>query len=399
MTTVLIVGASIAGPALAHCLNRMGFSTTVVERAPAPRPGGQAVDLRGIAKDVLHRIDLDAEVRAACTETTGDTIVTRRNRPILTLSADMLDGDGMIAEIEILRGDLSDVLRKATEGRTEYRFGDQVTGLEQHPDGVDVRFAGGAHQRFDVVVGADGLHSSTRGLLFGPEAGTRHFLGQYLAFYTVPNHLKLDRRMVSYAEPGRAVGIRSIRENQDAMTYFGFRSDPLDIDHRDTAAQRAVLRERMSGMGWEVPRLLEHLDTAPDFYFDACSQIELARWSDGRVGLLGDAAFCPSPLSGQGTSLAVVGAYVLAGELAARPDDPKAAFAEYERRMRPFVEANQKIGRDNARMTNPPTRFGLFRQYAMMWGMVHVPGSGLIMKRLMRGINEIDLPNYPVPAG
>ena len=395
---VLIVGASIAGPALAHCLNRMGFRTTVVERAQAPRPGGQAVDLRGIAKDALRRIDLDTEVRAACTDTSGATYVTRRNRPIVTLSADMLDGDGFIAEIEILRGDLSDVFRRATEDTTEYRFGDHVVGLDQHPDGVHVRFAGGRNERFDVVVGADGVHSSTRALLFGPEAGTRHYLGHYLAFYTVPNHLHLDRRAVSYAEPGRSVGIRTIHDNRDAMTFFGFRSAPLDVDHRDTAAQRAILRERFSGMAWEVPRLLQHLDAAPDFYFDSCTQVELERWSDGRVGLLGDAAFCPSPLSGQGTSLALVGAYVLAGEMAAHRDDPAAAFSEYERRMRPYVEANQKMGRDNARMTNPPSRRGLRLQYAMIWAMVHLPGSSLVMRRMMRGLREIDLPDYPIPV-
>lgn len=395
--SVLIAGASIAGPALAHCLNRLGFRTTVVERSPVPRPGGQAVDVRGIAKDVLRRIDLDAEVRAACTETTGITYVTRRNRPIVTMSADMLDGDGFIAEIEILRGDLSEVLRKATAD-TEYLFGDHVTGLDQHPDGVDVRFAGGTRRRFDLVVGADGVHSAMRGLLFGPDAGTRRHLGHYLAFYTVPNHLGLDRRMVAYAEPGRGAAIRSIHDNRDAMVFFGFRSPPLTVDHRDTAAQRAILRERISGMAWEVPRLLEHLDAAPDFYFDSCTQIELERWSAGRVALLGDAAFCASPLSGQGTSLALVGAYVLAGELAAHPDDHATAFAAYERRLRPFVEANQEIGRTNARMTNPASRFGLGLQYAATLGMVHLPGSSFVMRRMMRGLNEIDLPEYPLPA-
>jgi 2-polyprenyl-6-methoxyphenol hydroxylase-like FAD-dependent oxidoreductase len=393
-TSVLISGASIAGPALAHCLNRFGFQTTVVERAPALRPGGQAVDVRGIGKDVLRRIGLDAEVRAACTETTGITYVTRRNRPIVTMSADMLDGDGFIAEIEILRGDMSEVFHTATKDSTEYLFGDSVSELTQDPDGVDVRFAGGTERRFDLVIGADGLHSTMRTQLFGRDAGTSHHLGNYLAFYTVPNHLNLDQRMVAYAEPGRGAAIRSIHNNRDAMTFFGFRSAPLDYDHRDVAAQRAILRDRITGMAWEVPRLLEHLDDAPDFYFDSCTQVVLDSWSTGRVGLLGDAAFCSSPLSGQGTSLALVGAYVLAGELATHPGDHRTAFAEYERRLRPFVEANQEIGRNHARMIHPASRLGLGLQYAMVLGLVHLPGSEFIMRRMMKGLSEIELPDY-----
>jgi 2-polyprenyl-6-methoxyphenol hydroxylase-like FAD-dependent oxidoreductase len=261
-----------------------------------------------------------------------------------------------------------------------------------------VSFAGGTRRRFDLVVGTDGLHSGMRGLLFGPDAGTPRHLGAYLAFYSVPNHLNLDRRMVAYGEPGRGVGLRSIRDNRAAMAYFGFRSEPLDYDHRDLDAQRRILRDRITGMAWETSRLLAHLDDAPDFYFDSCSQVELDRWSDGRVALLGDAAFCSSPLSGQGTSLALVAAYVLAGELAAHPGDHAQAFAVYERRLRPFVEANQEMGRQNAKMSNPASRVALMLQYAMLFGMTHMPGASYIMRRMMKGINEIDLPEYPLPA-
>ena len=368
-TRVLISGASIAGPAIAHWLTRYGFEVTVVERAPALRPGGQAVDVRGIGKEVLLRMGLDAAVRAACTETTGADYVTRKGRRILSMSADMLDGDGPIAEIEILRGDISEVLYEATKDTSEYVFGDRVTSLSQDADGVDVRFDSGSEQRFDLVIGADGLNSGIRALAFDPSTVSRNHLGHYLSFFTVPNHLNLDRRMVVYGEPGRGAAIRSIHDNRDAMGFLGFRSGPIEYDSRDTAAQKAIMRSRISGMAWEAPWLLERMDEAPDFYFDSCSQIEMKSWSAGRVTLLGDAGYCPSPLSGQGTGLALIGAYILAGELASHPGDHVTAFAGYEQRFRAFVESSQKMGRSNAKMTGPETRLGMFLQFAGLFVM------------------------------
>jgi 2-polyprenyl-6-methoxyphenol hydroxylase-like FAD-dependent oxidoreductase len=397
-THVLISGASIAGPALAHWLHRFGFRTTVVERSPVLRPGGQAIDVRGIAKEVVRRMGLDAEVRAACTETTGVTYVTGNNRPVVTMGADLFDGDGFIAEIEILRGDLAEVLYRATEDSTEYLFGDRIESLEQESDGVSVHFANGSRRRFDLVVGADGLHSGVRTLAFGPDADRLRHLGFYLSFWTVPNHLGLDRRVVSYSEPGRSLGVRAIRDNTEAMAYFGFRSESLDYDHRDVRAQRAIVREQMAGMRWEAPRLLAELEHAPDFYFDACAQVVLDRWSTGRVALIGDAAFCPSPMSGQGTSLALVAAYVLAGELAAHSGDHGSAFAAYEQRLRRFVAANQELGRKQARSMATTSRFGVAVQYATVLAMVHLPGASLVMRRLMRAVGDIELPDYPVPG-
>jgi len=392
---VLISGASVAGPALAHWLHRFGFTVTVVERSPGLRPGGQAVDLRGVAKDVVRRMGLDEAVRAARTQTLGMSVVSRRNRRIVTISADDLGGDGLIAEIEILRGDLAQVLYDATRDSVEYLFGEQVVELREDATGVVVGLSGGAERRFDLVVGADGLHSGVRALVFGRSGDPVHHLGHYLAFFTVPNRLGLDRWALSYIEPGRSATVRSIRDNRAAMALLGFRSPPLHLDPRDVAGQQEALRARLAGMAWEVPWLLEQMDAAADFYLDACAQVVLDRWSSGRVGLLGDAAFCPSPLSGQGTSLALVGAYVLAVELAACPGEPAAAFAGYERRMRRFVAANQEIGRKNARRTAPPTRRGVALQHAALLAMTRLPGAPWVMRRMMRAINEIDLPDHP----
>ncbi|MEV4237328.1 FAD-dependent monooxygenase [Nocardia sp. NPDC049737] len=351
---VLVAGASIAGPALAHWLHRRGAEVTVVERAPELRPGGQAVDARGVTKEVIRRMGLDAAVRAARTETAGAYTVDADGKVLETYRADDDGGDGFISEIEILRGDLSQVLYDDTRDGVEYIFGDRIAELTQDADGVDVAFEGGDRRRFDLVVGADGLHSALRAMVFGPRERFVRHLGHVLAFYSVPNEFGLDRWLIDYQESGRSAGLRPIQDATRAMAMFSFPSADLDVDYRDVAAQKRLLRERMAGMGWLTPGILAHLDDTPDFYLDQVAQVVMDRWSSGRVVLLGDAAFSSSPMSGQGTGLAMVGAYLLAGELAAAGWNPEAGFAGYERRMRSFVEANQEIGRLNARSRDVP---------------------------------------------
>src|SRR3954464_15402425 len=347
---VLISGASIAGPALAHWLSRRGAEVTVVERSPGLRPGGQAVDARGVAKEVIARMGLDAPVRAARTDTAGAYTVDADGNVLETYRAEDHGGDGYIAEIEILRGDLSRVLYDDTRDGVEYVFGDRIAELTQDADGVDVVFAGGGRRRFDLVVGADGLHSALRAMVFGPHERYVRHLGRMMAFYTVPNEFGLERWLIDYQESatGRSAGLRPIPDPTRAMAMFSFLAPDLDIDYRDVAAQKRLLREQMDGLGWLAPRILAHLDDTPDFYLDQVAQVVMDRWSSGRVGLFGDAAFSSSPMSGGGTGLALVGAYLLAGELAAAGWDPAAGFAAYEQRMRPYVEANQEIGRLHA---------------------------------------------------
>ncbi|SFJ30134.1 FAD-dependent monooxygenase [Amycolatopsis sacchari] len=385
-TRVLVAGASIAGPALAHWLHRRGAEVTVVERAPELRPGGQAVDARGVTKEVIRRMGLGPAVRAARTETAGAHVVDADGAVLETYRADDDGGDGYISEIEILRGDLSRVLYDDTRDGVEYVFGDRITELTQDADGVDVAFAGGGRRRFDLVVGADGLHSSLRAQVFGPHERFVRHLGHVLAFYSVPNKFGLDRWLLEYQEPasGRSALLRPIQDATRGMAMFSFPAGEFDVDHRDVEAQKRLLRERAADLGWLAPRLLEHLDDTPDFYLDQVAQVVLDRWSSGRVGLLGDAAFSSSPLSGQGTGLALVGAYVLAGELAAAGWDPEAGFAAYEARMRPFVEANQEIGRLNARSRDVP-------------GPDTEPGPApeeWDMELIERALNGLELPDY-----
>jgi 2-polyprenyl-6-methoxyphenol hydroxylase-like FAD-dependent oxidoreductase len=308
-----------------------------------------------------------------------------------TFSADDEGGDGYISEIEILRGDLSQVLYDDTRDGAGYVFGDRIAELTQDADGVDVAFAGGGRRRFDLVVGTDGLHSALRAMVFGPRERFVRHLGHVLAFYSVPNEFGLDRWMTQYQEPGsgRAALLRPIQDATRAMAMFSFPSADFDVDYRDVAAQKRLLRERMAGLGWLAPRILAHLDDTPDFYLDQVAQVVMDRWSSGRVGLLGDAAFSSSPLSGGGTGLALVGAYLLAGELAAAGWNPEAGFAGYERRMRSFVEANQEIGRLHARSLDVP-------------GPDAEPGLApeeWPIELIERAINGVELPDYAeVPA-
>ncbi|MGW5141705.1 FAD-dependent monooxygenase [Nocardia beijingensis] len=382
---VLVAGASIAGPALAHWLHRRGAEVTVVERAPELRPGGQAVDARGVTREVIRRMGLDAAVRAARTETAGAHIVDADGKVLETYRVDDDGGDGFISEIEILRGDLSRVLYDDTRDDVEYVFGDRIAGLTQDADGVDVAFDSGDRRRFDLVVGADGLHSSLRAMVFGPRERFVRHLGHVLAFYSVPNEFGLDRWLIDYQEAGRSAGLRPIQDATRAMAMFSFPAGDFDVDYRDVAAQKRLLREQMAGMGWLTSRILAHLDDTPDFYLDQVAQVVMDRWSHGRVGLLGDAAFSSSPMSGQGTGLALVGAYLLAGELAAAGWDPEAGFAGYERRMRSFVEANQEIAQLNARSRDVPGPDAEpSPDFASEW----------FTELVERAINGVELPDY-----
>ncbi|MFE5587463.1 FAD-dependent monooxygenase, partial [Kitasatospora sp. NPDC056531] len=345
-TDILVSGAGVAGPALAYWLRRHGFNPVVVERAPGPRPGGQAVDLRGAGRTVIERMGLMERARALCVEQKGIALVDRRGRLTARMPVELFEGEGIVSEIEILRGDLADLLRQATDD-VEYLYDDSITALAEDAEGVTVHFENAPARRFHLVVGADGLHSVVRRLAFGP--GEDHYrpLGGYTAWFTVHDPALargLDSWFLMYNAPGGLVAAaRPGRLPGEVKAALSFRCDPLPLDRRDGAAQRRLLTERFAGAGWEVDRLLAGMSTAEDFAFDSYGQIHLDHYTRGRVALLGDAGYCPSPLTGLGTSLALVGGYLLAGELAAAAGDFAAAFARYEERMRPYVTRAQEL--------------------------------------------------------
>jgi 2-polyprenyl-6-methoxyphenol hydroxylase-like FAD-dependent oxidoreductase len=350
--TVLVSGGGIAGPAVAYWLQRFGFAPTVVERSGAPRPGGHAVDLRGASPGVVERMGLLDAVKARSLHERGMRMVDAQGRQKVEMPAEMFEGRGVVADIEILRGDLAEILTDATSDSVEYRYDEQVVGLEQDADGVLVRFGSGVEQRFDFVIGADGSHSTVRKLAFGPESEFAHPMGAFTAHYSISaaqaeaaglDNDRNDDWFVIHNAPGRRMaGTRPDRDGGvKAMFIFGDEGAPDGV-LRDPAAQRRLLHERFAGMGWHTPALLAAMDTADDFYFDAYAQVKMPTWVNGRVALLGDAGWCPSPISGQGTNLALVGAYALAGELALAGGDP-AGLAAYEAAMREYVERNQKL--------------------------------------------------------
>lgn len=389
---ILISGASIAGPALAFWLNRYGFQTTIIERAPAIRPGGYAVDFRGAAMEVLKRMGILEEIRKYETRTGKITIVNEDNKKVASMPDGFTSG-----ELEIMRGDLANVLYEATKDETEYIFDDSITGIQQDESGVDVTFHHHPARRFDLVIGADGLHSNVRSIVFGEESRFLHDLGLYVAIYTTPNYLDLKMDGLYYGTLGKRVGIFGARESAEARASFFFVSEPLKYDRRNTAQQKQILREKFASEKWEVPRLLDMMESAPDFYFDSISQVKMEKWSSGRVVLIGDAAHCASPVSGMGTSAAMVGAYVLAGELWNTNGHYAAAFSRYEETMREFVGNCQKLA-DGVDWFVPTTRFKQWLSQKIWKILPYTPWKNMMIEYPAKVGRSITLPDYDLQA-
>lgn len=352
---ILISGASVAGPALAYWLHRYGFHPTVVERAPGLRRGGQAVDVRGVARTIAERMGCMDDIRRAHTRMRGMSFVDGEGKELMSTTEETLTGGRTDSDdVEIMRDDLAHILHEATQHDAEYIFDDSVAALTQDDAGVHVTFERGRPRTFDLVIGADGVHSKVRALTFGDESQYIRHLGTYLAIFSAPNHLGLDHWQVFHRGETKMVGIYSARQNTEARAILGFQSPPLEFDRRDPQQQKQLVADYFADMGWETPRLLKAMWDAPDFYFDSMSQIHMERWSNGRTALVGDAGYCGSPMSGQGTSMALVGAYVLAGELAAAAGDYRTAFARYEQQLRGFVERNQRLATEDATEGPPP---------------------------------------------
>ncbi|MBO0679664.1 FAD-dependent monooxygenase [Mycolicibacterium sp. S2-37] len=345
MATVLVSGASVAGVSVAYWLARQGHSVTVVERHPQLRPGGQAIDVRGPALAVLDRMGLLEAVRARAIEFRGMSTVGADGAEISRDTEKTATG-GLIGnpDVEVLRDDLVDVLYAATEG-VEFVFGDTATAIDDSGDAVRVEFGGGSARDFDLVVGADGLHSAVRRLVFGPEDRYVKRMGMYLAVCTTRNVLDLDHWQVWYSErePELFCGLYSARENTEARVMFGFTDPSLELDYRDTGAQWEQIERRFAAAGQFPQRLLEAARGAPELYFDESAQIVMEQWARGRVVLVGDAAHCASPLSGQGTSLALLGAHTLATELRDADGDHARGFAAYQESLQEYVLANQAL--------------------------------------------------------
>jgi 2-polyprenyl-6-methoxyphenol hydroxylase-like FAD-dependent oxidoreductase len=356
---ILISGASIAGPVLAYWLSRYGFEVTVVERAPALRKtGGHAVDLFRPSMQISAMMGVLPQIEALATGTNTMTVYREGVAKPATIDITKLVSAGSDQHVEIMRDDLGELYYDAGRDDVEYVFGDSITTIS--PDG-DVTFEHGAPRRFDVVVGADGLHSNVRRLVFGEDAGRTQFLGGYLAVQSVPKTLAREGEMVIHIGAGRLAGIYTAEPLDDARGLFMFRSKAeLQYHYRDVVRQKELLRERFAGMDSVVDGWLEELDRTPSFYFDSITQLQLDTWSRGRVTLVGDAGYCPGPAVGGSTSIAVLGAYVLAGELAQANGDYARAFAGYERHMGEPVRRSRAFARAAAKTIVPDSRAGIW---------------------------------------
>nr|WP_090343380.1 FAD-dependent monooxygenase [Mycolicibacterium malmesburyense]CRL74331.1 2-polyprenyl-6-methoxyphenol hydroxylase-like oxidoreductase [Mycolicibacterium malmesburyense] len=400
--TVLVSGAGIAGPSLAFWLTRNGYRVIVVEIAPGVRPGGQTVDLRGAGGDVVERMGLIDRMRARALEQRGAAWVRSDGSRRAEMPVTAFDGNGLVSKLEILRGDLVDVLYRATRDSVDYRFGQRISELRDAGAGVEATLGDGSVVHADLVVGADGPHSAVRRLAFGPEEQFAKPIGGYNAWFSAPDTVGLDGWFLLYQAPG---GLNaSMRPSHDpaiAKAGLAFRSDPLEYDRHDLDQQRRLLAERFAGAGWECDALLAAAAEADDFYFDSFTQIHMPSWSTGRVTLVGDAGYCASPLSGMGTSLALVGAYLLAGELgpadAFDPEGISNALARYESRMRPYVDTCQKLNNTIDRYA-PTTASDIAVNAAVMKWMQRWPFRPVAARLWFTTADSIDLPDYPATS-
>ncbi|GIH65864.1 FAD-dependent monooxygenase [Microbispora siamensis] len=387
--SVLISGASIAGPAVAYWLRRHGFAPTVVERAPALREGGQAVDFRGsVHMNVLRRMGVLDEIRRLRTDPGPLRVVDWRGDQVVALPAEFTGG-----EVEILRGDLARVLYDRTRDDVEYVFGDSIVSMTETPDGVEVTFERGAPRTFDLVIGADGLHSNVRRLAFGPESRFVRPSGHHVAIFSAPDHLGLGRDTLLYNEPGRGVAAAGARDGATAGVMCVFRAPGLEFDHHDVAQQKKIVLDEYAGAGWEVPRLLEAVPDASDFYFDSISLVHMDHYTRGRIALLGDAGY-GATCGGMGAGMAVVAAYVLAGEIAAARGDHRAAFPEYERLIRGFATACQRVAGNAGSFLAPATRGAIRRRNLAYRVLTAGPLMRVLDKMSTKAATSITLKDY-----
>jgi len=389
---ILVSGASIVGPALAYWLSRQGMDVTVVEKAAAFRDGGQTIDVRGAGRVVVQRMGLEEQIRANTTQEQGIAFVDKHNRTRAFIGVDAFEGDGPIAELEILRGELAKLLIRHSQDRVTYRFGDSIAAIEDDGERVHVRFEQGGEQVYDLVIVAEGIGSATRNRVFG-DAVQRRPLNLYTAYFTVPREPSDGQVMRWYNIPGgRCVCLRPDNLGT-TRAFLSFQQAPNGYEKLPRDEQIGLLKTLFADVGWETPRVLAALERTPDLYLDAVGQVKMPRWSKGRIALVGDAAYCASPISGMGTSLGLCGAYVLAGELGRHADHIE-AFAAYEKLMRPYVAQAQGVPRFAPRLASPHSRLGIALGHAVL-RLASLPGFKRVFGKILAPkADAIELPGY-----
>lgn len=389
--TVLISGAGIAGPALAFWLKAGGFAPTLIEKAPSLRSGGYVIDFWGHGYDLAESMGLLPAIDRAGYHIRELRIVNDGGNKVAGF------GTGVFREltggryVTLPRSELSRLLFEKAERSSEVIFGTEIEGLEQDAAGVSVQLSRGGNRRFDIVIGADGLHSGVRQLAFGPLARFERWLGYTVAAFEASRYRPRNEDVyLMYGQPGRMIGRVTLRDDRSLFLFvFAGGAEPLPTTLEE---RKAAIRARYADAKWEVPAILSELDGAEDVYFDRVSQIRMPHWSMGRIALTGDAAFCVSLLAGQGSALAMTSAHVLAGELAKADGDHVAAFAAYEELLRGYIERKQAAAERFASAFAPRTRWGLIFRNLVIKAFA-IPG--LARWAIGRDISDrIELPDY-----
>lgn len=352
---VLISGASIAGLTLAYWLIEYGFEVTVIEKNEGLRLGGQNIDVKGPAWEIAKKMGLDKKIEAATTTEVGIRFVDTNNKTVAEFPKD--NALSMTQEIEILRGDLVEILHEAIKDKTAFLFGNQVSTLKETDAEVLVGFEKGKAASYDVVLIAEGIGSHSRQLVFGNSVKFE-YLGLYSAYLTIEK-AKSDTRWARWCNTvgGIVFLIRPDNHGTTRACVF-FRSPERGYEKLPLQKQKEVLINKIKGVGWEAERISREIEATNDLYFERVSQVKAPHWHKGRVAMVGDAAYCATPIAGKGTDAAITGAYILAGELASEKYIGQ-AFSNYEALMRPYIEKIQKRPPGVPRLVYPKTKFGV----------------------------------------
>jgi 2-polyprenyl-6-methoxyphenol hydroxylase-like FAD-dependent oxidoreductase len=389
--SVLISGIGIAGPTLAYWLSRYGYSTTLIESAPALRKGGYVIDFWGLGYEVATRMGLEDAISYLGYRLEELRLVDRQGKRVTGLGTKVFRELTGGHYVSIERSTLSRLIYEGINGETI--FGDSIRAIEEDKNQVRVRLQSGAERQFDLVIGADGLHSTVRRLCFGPQRKYEKHLAYMVAAFEARGYRPRDENVyVAYSVPARQVARLSIRDDRTLFMFVIAHDFDEDQHPRTITGQKAFLKHLCQNDGWELPQILDTLDRSPDLYFDRVSQIQIESWSSGRVALVGDAAFCVSLLAGQGAALAMTAAYVLAGELRRTDGDHGLAFQRYERMLRPFIGKKQKAAERFAGAFAPKTRYGIALRNLVMHA-TQIPGvARLAMGRDLA--DNLQLPTY-----
>ncbi|MGE4233021.1 MAG: FAD-binding domain [Bacteriovoracia bacterium] len=389
---ILISGAGIAGPTLAYWLKKYGFKPTLVEKSPVLRTGGYVVDFWGLGFDVAEKMGILPQLKKTGYQVKEIRILDKNGKKSGGFSAEVFGKLTNGRYLSIPRGELASTIYSALDGSVETIFGEEISEISQTKDCVQVKFSKGTSREFDLVIGADGLHSKVRQIVFGPQENYEKYLGYKVAAFEIPEYRPRQEDVyVMYTEIGQQIGRFSMKNDMTMFLFVFVDKNKGDPSH-SIEIHRKILHERFSNSGWETKTILEKMDTLPDLYFDRVSQIRMNQWSDGRVCLLGDAAFCVSLLAGQGSALAMTAAYILAGELHLAKGDYKKAFSQYQNIFSPFVLKKQKAAEKFAGSFAPSSAFGLFirNQVTKLLSISLI--AELALGSDLR--DKIELPNY-----